>query len=83
MGASGRADHRGSGQAERAIHSGHRRRGLRTGCRACAFKLAGQPVAGDCRVTNIYRRESGAWKFVHHHTDIAQAMVDLLSRMKK
>ena len=29
------------------------------------FVLAGQPVTGDCRVTNIYRRESGAWKIVH------------------
>ena len=35
--------------------------------------LAGQPVTGDVRVTNIYRRESGAWKIVHHHTDIAQS----------
>src|SRR5437868_14537977 len=33
------------------------------------FTLAGQQVTGDCRVTNIYRRESGAWKIVHHHTD--------------
>lgn len=47
------------------------------------FKLAGQPVAADCRVTNIYRRESGAWKIVHHHVDMAQAMIDALSRMKK
>jgi hypothetical protein len=31
--------------------------------------LGGQPVTGDIRVTNIYRRESGAWEIVHHHTD--------------
>jgi ketosteroid isomerase-like protein len=38
------------------------------------FTLAGQPVTGECRVTKIYRRESGAWKIVHHHTDIAQSI---------
>ena len=37
------------------------------------FTLAGQPVTGECRVTNIYRRESGAWKIVDHDTDIAQS----------
>jgi ketosteroid isomerase-like protein len=47
------------------------------------FTLAGQPVTGDCRVTNIYRRESGAWKIVHHHTDTAQSMIDVLSRLRK
>ena len=47
------------------------------------FTLAGEPVTGDCRVTNIYRRESGAWKIVHHHTDTAQSMIDVLSRLKK
>ena len=47
------------------------------------FSLAGQQVTADARVTNIYRRESGAWKVVHHHTDIAPAMVDVLSRLKK
>src|ERR1700730_10237549 len=47
------------------------------------FTLAGQPVTGESRVTNIYRRESGAWKIVHHHTDIAQSMIDALSRLGK
>jgi ketosteroid isomerase-like protein len=47
------------------------------------FTLAGQPVAGDCRVTNIYRRESGSWKVVHHHTDATPALLDVFSRLKK
>ena len=47
------------------------------------FSLAGQEVTVDHRVTNIYRRESGAWKIVHHHTDIAPAMIEALSRLKK
>ena len=44
--------------------------------------LAGEQVTIDHRVTNIYRRESGAWKIVHHHTDIAPAMLDVLNRLK-
>ncbi|HEY3295361.1 MAG TPA: nuclear transport factor 2 family protein [bacterium] len=46
------------------------------------FKLAGQKVAIEHRVTNIYQREGGAWKLVHHHTDISPAMLDVLSRLQ-
>jgi ketosteroid isomerase-like protein len=44
--------------------------------------LAGERATVDDRVTNIYRRESGAWKIVHHHTDTAQSMIDVLNRLK-
>jgi len=44
-------------------------------------KLGGQQVTLEHRVTNIYRREAGAWKLVHHHTDISPAMLDVLSRL--
>jgi ketosteroid isomerase-like protein len=46
------------------------------------FTLAGEPVAIDHRVTNIYRRENGAWKIVHHHTDLSPAMLEILSRLQ-
>jgi ketosteroid isomerase-like protein len=46
------------------------------------FKLAGQEVTIEHRVTNIYRREAGVWKIVHHHTDISPAMLDILSRLQ-
>ena len=36
--------------------------------------LAGQPVRTEVRVTNIYRREGGAWRIVHHHADAAPEM---------
>lgn len=42
--------------------------------------LGGQPVTADVRVTNIYRRESGAWKIIHHHTVAAPSVIDVLSR---
>jgi len=45
-------------------------------------KLAGQQVTIEHRVTNIYRREAGGWKVVHHHTDASPAMLDILSRLQ-
>lgn len=45
------------------------------------FKLGGQKVTGQVRVTNIYQREAGAWKMTHHHTDLVPAMVEVVSRL--
>jgi ketosteroid isomerase-like protein len=45
-------------------------------------ELAGQRVAIEHRVTNIYRREAKGWKVVHHHTDASQAMMEVLSRLQ-
>ena len=42
--------------------------------------LGGERVPIRHRVTNIYRREGGDWKMVHHHADVSPAMNDLLSR---
>ena len=44
--------------------------------------MAGQQVTLDHRVTNVYRRETGSWKIVHHHTDISPAMLDVLKRLQ-
>lgn len=44
--------------------------------------LAGERVSLNHRVTNIYRREDGAWKMVHHHTDLSPEMIDLLRRLQ-
>ncbi len=43
--------------------------------------FAGRDVEADLRVTNIYRREGGAWKIVHHHADISPAMVEILGKL--
>ncbi|OYD83623.1 YybH family protein [Azospirillum brasilense] len=40
--------------------------------------LAGRQVPIEARVTNVYRREAGAWKLVHHHTDLSPAMQDVI-----
>jgi len=44
--------------------------------------LAGEQIAIEHRVTNVYRREAEGWKIVHHHTDLSPAMLDLLSRLQ-
>jgi ketosteroid isomerase-like protein len=45
-------------------------------------KLGGESVRIDWSVTNIYRREGGGWKVVHHHTDLSPAVVDALERLE-
>jgi ketosteroid isomerase-like protein len=45
--------------------------------------LAGEQIAIEQRVTNVYRREADGWKIVHHHTDISPAMVAVLQRLQK
>jgi len=45
--------------------------------------LAGHEVVIDQRVTNIYRREAGGWKMVHHHSDTSPAMLDVLRRLQQ
>jgi ketosteroid isomerase-like protein len=47
-----------------------------------AGTLAGQPIQFEHRVTNVYRREAGGWKLVHHHTDVSPGMQDLVSRLQ-
>jgi ketosteroid isomerase-like protein len=41
-------------------------------------KLGDERVGIDWRVTNIYRREEGEWKMVHHHTDVSPELVEVL-----
>jgi ketosteroid isomerase-like protein len=43
--------------------------------------LAGHPVDIEHRVTNVYRREDGEWRIVHHHTDLSPAMLEVLGKL--
>jgi len=43
--------------------------------------MGGEQVAYDERATNIYRREGGAWKLVHHHSDLVPGMQAAMERM--
>ena len=51
------------------------------GTEHAVLTLGGHPVRAEVRVTNIYRREAGSWKVVHHHTDVSPEMQDVLSRL--
>jgi ketosteroid isomerase-like protein len=44
--------------------------------------MAGYPVSIEHRVTNIYKREPGGWKLIHHHTDTSPGMLEVLSRLQ-
>jgi ketosteroid isomerase-like protein len=46
------------------------------------FKLGEEKVSLQVRVTNIYQREAETWKMIHHHTDLAVAMVEVLNRLQ-
>jgi len=48
-----------------------------------SFTLSGESITIDQRVTNIYRRENGEWKIVHHHTDLSPAMLAVLERLQQ
>jgi len=53
-----------------------------TGIERGRGKVAGEQIEFEHRVTNVYRREGGQWKMVHHHTDTSPAMVDILRRQQ-
>ena len=44
--------------------------------------MGGRKIDIDHRVTNVYRREAGTWKIVHHHTDLSPAMIDLVGGLQ-
>jgi ketosteroid isomerase-like protein len=46
-------------------------------------KVGDQTIHFEGRVTNVYRREAGAWKIVHHHTDFSLAMVEALGGLQE
>lgn len=46
------------------------------------MKLAGQKITLEHRVTNVYRHDDGAWKMIHHHTDVSPAVVDVIRRLQ-
>ena len=46
------------------------------------FSISGEPLSVNSRVTNIYRRQGGKWKIVHHHGDKSPGIFEALSRSK-
>jgi ketosteroid isomerase-like protein len=52
------------------------------GVENAGFRIAGQKVTDKVRVTNIYQKEEGTWKIVHHHSDLSPAMVEILHKLQ-
>jgi ketosteroid isomerase-like protein len=46
------------------------------------IKISGKQVKIHHRVTNIYQKEDGSWKLIHHHTDISPEMVEIVSSLQ-
>lgn len=43
--------------------------------------MAGEKIGWDSRVTNIYSREAGVWKILHHRIEVSPVMAGLVNRM--
>lgn len=67
--------------ADQTIHTGGEL-AYELGIERGQFELAGERITVEHRVTNIYRREDGEWKIVHHHTDLSPAMLGVLERLQ-
>lgn len=52
------------------------------GVERAQFAIAGQPLSVNSRVTNIYQREEGAWKIIHHHGDVSAGILEALKRSR-
>jgi ketosteroid isomerase-like protein len=52
------------------------------GVENASMRIAGQKVTDQVRVTNIYQKEGGTWKIVHHHSDLSPVMLEVLQKMQ-
>jgi ketosteroid isomerase-like protein len=53
-----------------------------TGTEHVNVTMVKDQVQVDLRVSNVFRRESGEWKMVHHHVDRNQTMLEILSKLE-
>jgi ketosteroid isomerase-like protein len=56
--------------------------GYEVGIEKGQVTMAGQKIPIEHRATNVYRREAGGWKIVHHHADLSPTMVAALARLR-
>ena len=54
---------------------------IETGVERGRAVLAGEEIALEYRVTNVYLRTEDGWRMVHHHTDLSMPIIDLLTRL--
>lgn len=54
---------------------------IETGVERGTAVLAGEEIALEYRVTNVYLRTEAGWRMVHHHTDLSLPIINLLTRL--
>lgn len=55
---------------------------IETGVERGSGVLAGEEIALEYRVTNVYVRTEDGWRMVHHHTDLSTPIIGLLARLE-
>jgi ketosteroid isomerase-like protein len=53
-----------------------------TGTEHVNVMIAKDQAQADLRVSNVFRREGSEWKMVHHHVDLNQTMLEILSKLE-
>jgi ketosteroid isomerase-like protein len=48
---------------------------------SASMSFAGEPISLENRATNVYRKENGEWKIVHHHTDLDAEFAEKVANM--
>jgi uncharacterized protein (TIGR02246 family) len=46
-----------------------------------SWTFAGEPMSLEGRATNVYRKEKGEWKIVHHHADLDAEFTEIVANM--
>ena len=46
-----------------------------------SMTFAGEPMSLEGRATNVYRKENGEWKVVHHHADLHAEFAEMIAHM--
>ena len=48
---------------------------------SASMTFAGEPLSLNHRATNVYRKEKGEWKIVHHHADLNAEFAEMVANM--
>jgi ketosteroid isomerase-like protein len=54
---------------------------VESGIESGTMTMAGETVAIEHRVTNVYVRDGREWKILHHHTDLSPEMIAVMKRL--
>ena len=56
---------------------------VETGVETGRATLAGEEIALEYRVTNVYTLTDEGWRMVHHHTDLSTPIIALLAKLSE